>query len=412
MTDTTNTPWLTIIGLTPNGHAGLSFHAQALIHAARLLIGSKRQLDLIPETASPASREQWPSPIQPRLESLTSEKPQSTVILATGDPYCWGIAEYFAKHLPANQMQTIPAPSIISLICAKMRWPSATTQSLSLCSQPIESLARLLEPGKNIITLSAKGDHPNQIAKYLIDNGYKNSTITVLENLGSDQEAITQTTPEKLLDAKPFCALNSLAITLTTHPTVQRLTTSPGLPDSAFEHDGQLTKQNMRAITLAHLRPSYGECLWDIGCGNGSISIEWLRAAQNTHAIAIEQNPQRAARTKINAKKLGVPHLELIEGQAPDCLKNLKTPDAIFIGGGISTPNLLETALKALNPNGRLVANTVTLEGQAQLLHAHQTHGGALTQLSIEQADPVGTFHGWRPQMPISQWVYQKHNEV
>ncbi len=408
MTDIQNTPWLTIIGISPTGYAGLSPQAQALIKSARFIIASKRQLDLVPETATTATREQWPSPMLPRMESLKSEKPDNTVILATGDPYCWGIAEYFANHLPASQMQTIPAPSIVSLICAKMSWPSATTQSLSLCSQPIESLARLLEPGKNIITLSATGEHPSQIAKLLNDHGYESSTITVLENLGTEQETITQTTPKKLLAAKPVSPLNSLAIALTKHPTTQRLTTSPGLPDTAFEHDGQLTKQNIRAITLAHLRPSYGERLWDIGCGNGSISIEWLRAAQNTHAIGIEQNQERAARAKMNAENLGVPHLDLIEGKAPECLEGLKNPDAIFIGGGISTPNLLETALQALSSNGRLVANTVTLEGQARLLQAHQSHGGSLTRLSIEQADPVGTFHGWRPQMPITQWVYQK----
>ncbi len=416
--------WLTIIGIGQEGYDLLNHNAKTALKTAKLILGSKRQLSLIPKDKTKAAkRELWPSPMQPRLERLKKQRPKNTVIIATGDPLCWGIGEHFSNTLDAHEMHIIPAPSIITLIAAKMHWPSATTQSLSLCSQPIEAIARYLEPGKNLILLSATSEHPNKIANFLKTHAYGPSKLTILENLGDQNESITKTTA-KALTSKPrkFAALNSLAIGLEKEPTSTTLTHNPGLPDEAFEHDGQLTKQHMRAITLAHLRPSTGELLWDIGTGNGSIAIEWLRSTPNTNAIAFEKNNKRAQTCKHNADNLGVPHLQIIKGEAPASFqtKQLKqvaieqptNPDAIFIGGGITVPTLLDKALKALKPGGRLVANTVSIEGEAILIKAYQTHGGALSRHSHQQADPIGNhasnFHGWRPQMAIIQWVYHK----
>jgi len=420
--------WLTIIGIGQDGYAPLNQEAKTALKSAQLILGSKRQLGLIPtEQTKSAKREAWPSPMLPRLESLKKQRPNKTVIIATGDPMCWGIGEHFSNTRKTNQMRIIPAPSIITLICAKMHWPSAVTQSLSLCSQPLEAMARYLESGKNLILLSATSDHPNKVANLLKTHGYGPSKLTILENIGAKNETITQTSINDLNDKpRKFAALNSLALSLEKEPQTPRLTSNPGLPDQAFEHDGQLTKQLIRAITLAHLRPCSGELLWDIGCGNGSIAIEWLRAASNTNAIGFEKNNKRAKTCKHNADHLGVPHLQIIKGEAPTCFQTKKlkqteietanNPNAIFIGGGITTPNLLDKALKALKPGGRLVANTVTIEGEAVLIKAYQTHGGALARHSHQQADPIGNqdgnlrlnFHGWRPQMPIVQWVYHK----
>lgn len=402
-------PWLTIIGIGEQGYQDLPTKAKIVLKSAKLLLASERQLALIPNDATPeAKREHWPSPMQPRLDSLKQQHPKSTVIIATGDPLCWGIAEHFSNHLSVEQLEIIPAPSIITLVAAKMHWPSAAIDSLSLCSQPIEVMARLLEPGKKLIILSASKSHPAEIASQLIEHGYSPSKVTILENLASTQESITHTTAKDLTNQTNFNALTSLAITLIVEDGLTRLTTAPGLPNDAFDHDGQMTKQNIRAITLAHLRPSTGEILWDIGCGNGSISIEWLRAAKNTKAIGIEKNQTRIDRAKLNAIKLGVPELEIMKGTAPTVLSELPQPDAIFIGGGITAPKLLETALTALKPGGRLVANTVTIEGESQLLTAHHTNGGMLSRIALQQASPVGRFSGWRPAMPITQWVYNK----
>ncbi len=407
-------PWLTLIGLSPAGFPDLSQAAKAALKDAARILGSQRQLGLIPiEIVSEAKREAWPSPMAPRLEELISQKPAGTIVLASGDPFFWGIGTHFAKYLKPSEMQVYPAPSILTLIAARMQWSGPEIKTISLCSQPLSRLASLLEPGRKIIALSANGKHPAKIAKLFIENGYGPSRLTVLENLGMETETITETTAERLHEemlesGKSLSDLNSLAIELIHAGKTEILTHLPGLPVDAFNHDGQITRQNIRAITLAHLRPTSGTLLWDIGMGNGSISIEWLRAAPNTRAIGVEKNPDRLARALKNADRLGVPHLETRQGNAGAIIRELETPDAIFIGGGITEPGLLELALEALKPGGRLVANTVTLEGEGLLINARARQGGTLTRLSIENAEDIGSFQSWRAEMAITQWVWRK----
>lgn len=402
-------PWLTVIGITAAGYEELSTAAKATLNNATQIIGSQRQLDLVPEDIEgEAKRCPWPTPMAPKLEALKTEKPPGTVILASGDPMCWGIGEYFARQLANDEMHILPAVSVLSLIAARMHWPVAETASLSLCSQPLARLALLLAPGKNIILLPVNGRQPAEIAAYLTSRGYGKSLITILENLGGDDEQSRTMLAEELREEIEIGDLNSLAIALKKQKSGPALTPAPGLPNEAFDHDGQLTRQNIRAITLAQLRPAFGELLWDIGMGNGSIAIEWLRAGGNTRAIGIEQNKDRLDRALKNAENLGVPHLVAMNGKAPESLNDLEPPDAIFIGGGISAPGLLQKALDALKPGGRLVANTVTLEGEVALIKAKTSHGGSLMKFSIEEAEPVGRFQGWRPQMTITQWVLWK----
>lgn len=411
----TKTKWLTIIGCGTEGYELLTTHAKAAIVNAKHLVGSSRQLDLIPEDKSPnAIREIWPTPMMPKIESLANEKPENTVIIASGDPHCWGISEHFSKHLNSDEFESLPSLSILSRVANIMNWPVATTASLSLCSQPFESLSRYLLPNSNLILLSTGKDTPEKVSQFLKDKGFGKSKITVLENLGSPSEVIKSTTAENITSLAPFNALNSLAVTFIADENSTALSCHPGLPDESFEHDGQMTKQNMRAITLALLRPMPGELLWDIGSGSGSIGIEWLRAGSLLNgppckAIGFEKNQTRLERAKNNATDLGVPQLELVLGNAQEKILKAPNPDAIFIGGGITTPALLENALNALKPGGRLVANTVTIEGAAKLIEFYKEKGGHLSQIAISNADPVGHFHGMRPQMAITQWVYKKN---
>lgn len=410
ITTTEDTPWLTLIGITPEGQAALGPSALKALSESRHLYGSARQLALIEEGATPkASRHPWPSPMMPTVHKLCEEKPTQTVMLASGDPLCWGIGQHLANALSMNELKIIPATPVTSLISAALGWPSAEVKSLSLCSQPLAALAAHLTPGARLILLPATPADISEIGHYLAAKGYGQSPVTILENLGSDAARIRQATAAELSAMADCAPLTSLALTLKHDGQSPRLTSLPGLPDEAFEHDGQMTRATMRAVTLAALRPGEGEHLWDIGAGSGSISIEWLRAANRTTATAIEQNSERAARALRNAETLGVrQRFELIEGTAPDALTGLAPPDAIFIGGGITAPGLLETALTALKPAGRLVANSVTIEGEALLISAYKTHGGRLQRIAMEEADPVGRFHGWRPKMPISQWIYHK----
>lgn len=176
-----------------------------------------------------------------------------------------------------------------------------------------------------------------------------------------------------------------------------------GLPDDAFLSDGNMTKRETRAVTLAKLAPARGALLWDIGCGSGSVSIEWMRAARDARAIGIERRADRRDMAATNAVTLGAPALKLIDGEAPSALDGLPAPDAVFIGGGL-TRAVFDTAWSALKPHGRLVANTVTLEGEAALLALHAEFGGELSRLSVERAKPVGRLHGWKPFMTVTQW--------
>lgn len=411
----TKTKWLTIIGCGTEGYEPLTTHAKAAIVNAKHLFGSTRQLDLIPEDKSPnAIREIWPTPMMPKIDSLANEKPENTVIIASGDPHCWGISEHFSKHLSSDEFESLPSLSILSRVANIMNWPVATTASLSLCSQPFESLNRYLHPNSNLILLSTGSETPEKVGQHLKDNGFGSSEITVLENLGNKAEKIKTATADTISSIGPFSTLNSLAILMKADEKLSPLTCHPGLPDESFDHDGQMTKQNMRAITLAHLRPMPGELLWDIGSGSGSIGIEWLRAGSLLNgtpckAIGFEKNQTRLERAKQNAIDLGVPELELVLGKAEETIQAAPNPDAIFIGGGITTPGLLENALNAIKPGGRLVANTVTIEGAAKLIKTYKEKGGHLSQIAISNADPVGHFHGMRPQMAITQWVYKKN---
>lgn len=179
---------------------------------------------------------------------------------------------------------------------------------------------------------------------------------------------------------------------------------TPGLPDDAYDHDGQITKREVRAVTLGLLAPRAGELLWDVGGGSGSIAIEWMRAHPSCRAITVESHPERADRIEANARRLGVPTLRVERGRAPAALESLPTPDAVFVGGGLTADGLIEYCLQALRPGGRFVANAVTLETEAMLLEAHRRHGGELTRVAVERTCPVGGFTAWTPARAITTW--------
>ena len=202
--------------------------------------------------------------------------------------------------------------------------------------------------------------------------------------------------------------LNTLAVECVADPGAPLLPRSPGLPDEAFHHDGQLTKREVRAATLAALAPVPGQLLWDVGAGCGSIAVEWMRHHPACRAVAIEPRRDRLALIAANAESLGCPQLTIVEGKAPAALADLPPPDAVFIGGGITAPGLFETCWQALPPGGRLVANAVTIEGEQTLISAYTKLGGSLTRIAISRAEPIGPFSGWRPLMPVTQLALLK----
>jgi precorrin-6Y C5,15-methyltransferase (decarboxylating) len=398
-------PWLAVIGIGEDGVAGLSAAARALIEGAALLVGGERHLALVPEAK--AERLAWRQPLADTIALIAARRGQSVVVLASGDPLCYGVGSTLTRHFAAEETTVLPQPSAFSLAAARLLWPLDGCVMLSLHNRPIEALRLHLVPGARLLVLTTDGDTPVQVAKLLADSGWGASAMTVFAHMGGERERRIDATAETWPLGR-VAALNTLAIDCKAGPGARPLSRLAGLPDSAFEHDGQLTKRETRAATLAALAPLPGELLWDVGAGNGSIAIEWLRASRALRAVAIERDAMRCAMIQRNAAALGVPELRIVQGVAPAALAGLPAPDAIFLGGGASEPLLWDALWAALKPGGRLVANAVTLEGEAELLAWHARHGGELARLAVSRAEPVGGLHGWRPLMAVTQLVVAK----
>ena len=328
-------------------------------------------------------------------------------MLASGDPFHYGVGAVLARKIDAREMNVIPAPSAFSLAAARLGWSLPHTVLLSVHGRTLDLVRPHLQPGARILALTSDGEGPAALAKLLAEIGFGASRLTVLEALGGPRERI-RTTRANDYSLGVVDALNTVAIEVEASPGARVLARTSGLADDLFEHDGQITKREVRAVTLSSLAPCRGELLWDIGAGSGSVAIEWMLADPSMRAIAIEQRADRAARIRRNAAAFGVPGLEVVEGAAPAVLSGLATPDAVFVGGGATDAGVLDSAARALRPGGRLVVNAVTLETEALLLARHAALGGELIRIAIARADAVGQMTGWRPAMPVTQWLWTK----
>jgi precorrin-6Y C5,15-methyltransferase (decarboxylating) len=396
-----------LVGIGADGWSGLTSSATALIRKAGVVVGGQRQLDLLPETVT-AERIAWPSPLRPAVRELVDRyRSRDLVVLASGDPMFFGIGRALVEEFGPQRLRVLPHPSSISLACARVGWPVEDTEVVSLVGRPLASLTVSLHHRRRLLVLSSDAATPANMAKLLTDKGFGGSTMTVLEQLGASGEArrsgVAETWESVLGDP-----LNVVAVECLLGPEATRLGLASGLADAAYEDDGQLTKREVRAVTISCLAPAPGELLWDIGGGAGSVAIEWMRVHRSCRAIAIESDNERAARIGRNAEALGVPGLRIVIGRAPAALAQLPTPDAIFIGGGLTTEGMLDTAWAALKPGGRLVANTVTLESEALLSTWYARHGGELIRIATSRAKAMGGFTGWQQAMPVTQWSVTK----
>jgi precorrin-6Y C5,15-methyltransferase (decarboxylating) len=394
---------ITVVGIGADGWPGLSSEARAAIMEADVLIGGERQLDLVPPEAR-CERRPWPK----YLTMLVDELPvvadgREVVVLASGDPLLHGVGATIVQRLGDEGLRIIPAVSSFALACARLRWPLSGVELVSATSRVAEALVPALQPGRRVVVLGFGSRTVAEVARVACERGFGASRLVVLEELGGADERIEESTAGAWGEREAV-ALHLVALEVRGDGPL--LARAPGLPDDAYEHDGQITKRDVRAITLAALVPVPGQLLWDVGAGSGSVAIEWLRAAPGAQAVAIERDEVRAKRIARNALTLGVPRLRVVHGCAPDVFEELSAdrPDAIFLGGGLTGSGLLTRCLGLLAPGGRLVANVVTLEGEAILAAAHAEHGGRLTRLAVAHAEPLGTFTGWRPAMPITQW--------
>lgn len=369
------------------------------------MIGGRRHLDLAAPLA--AATLAWPSPLTEAYPAILARRGRPTCVLATGDPFHYGIGAELARLVPAGEIVAYPQPSAFSLAASRLGWPLAETACVTLHGRALERVIPHLQPGARILALSWDGTTPEKLAALLTERGFPRSRLTVLEAMGGPRErrrtGLAMDFAERGIDP-----LNTVAIEVVAEPDARVIPLSAGLDDAWFEHDGQLTKAEIRAVTLAALRPRAGQLLWDVGAGSGSISIEWCLRHPANRAVAVEAREERAARIRRNARHLGVPDLQIVLGRAPGSLAGLPAPDAAFLGGGVSDPALVATVLDALPSGGRLVANAVTLESEALLLRLHAEHRGTLRRLSVARAEPVGHLTGWRPAMPVTQWALTK----
>lgn len=389
---------ISVLGIGADGWAGLTEPARALVRAADVVIGAPRHLDLLPAVPG-QERRNWPSALRAGLPALLEQSTgRSTVALASGDPLLSGVASTLIEVLGADKVTVLPAVSSVTLARAALGWPAESVAVIR--AGDAHAVLRELAPGRRVLVLSADETTPAQLAALLTERGYGASRMSVLGELGGAAESRLDSTAATFTGDVP--RLNIVALELI-GPLVSGW--AAGLPDDVFEHDGQLTKRDLRASALARLAPAPGGLLWDVGAGAGSVGIEWMRAHPSCRAVAIESEPARAQRVSDNARNLGVPALKVVCGTAPDALAGLPKPDAVFVGGGLSRAGVLDACLAALAPGGRLVAHAVTFETEAMLAAAYREHGGELTRIQVEHAAPLGSFTGWRPGRAVTQWA-------
>jgi precorrin-6B C5,15-methyltransferase / cobalt-precorrin-6B C5,C15-methyltransferase len=391
------TPWLSLIGLSADGAASPA--AVGRLRQASLIVGGARHLKLIGETAG--ERLAWPSPLQDAFPAILSRRGQNVCVLASGDPFFFGVGSLLAEVVAAPEFESFPQPSAFSLAASRLGWALQDCALISLHGRALERIVPQLQPCARVLALSWDGDTPARLAALLCARGLGESRLTVLEAMGGRRERRFAALARDY-ETRDVDPLNTIALEVADAIGERIAPLTGGLPDDWFEHDGQITKREMRALTLSGLAPRPRERLWDVGAGCGSIAIEWLLADPSLGAIAIERQPGRAARIRRNAAALGVPQLTVAEGAAPQALAGLPAPDAVFIGGGLS--QAFEPCWAALRRGGRLVVNAVTLESQAALSELSQTFGGELIQAQFARAEPVGRFRGFRAAMPVVQW--------
>ncbi len=405
--------WLCVIGIGEDGWDNLSADARDLLYESEIVLGGERHLKMLPKDWE-GERIIWSSPIREAVSKIVSWRPedsaiaQKVAIMASGDPLCYGIAAKLLRHLPIEEIWIKPALTTFSLMCSRIGWSLPDVETLTIHGRPLEMLHPFVQPGAKLLVLSKGEESPEQAAKLLCARGFGKSIITVLEHLGGRKErqfsgqADSWNHPEG-------AALNAMAIECIPENNANVLSRNPGLPDEAFLHDGQLTKREIRAVALSKLMPVVDHLLWDVGAGCGSVSIEWMRTNPRCRAVAIEKSKSRLKLIEQNSQELGVPMLQIISGSAPEVLADLPAPDAVFIGGGLSSGNLLQTCWSALKPGGRLVANAVTLEGEQKLLQWQNENAGKsgasgdLTRLSISRAEKIGKFQGWKEMRSVIQ---------
>jgi precorrin-6B C5,15-methyltransferase / cobalt-precorrin-6B C5,C15-methyltransferase len=398
--------WLSLIGIGEDGLEGLSPASRTLIAQAALVVGGNRHLSLA-AAAITGETLVWPSPPQAAFPAILARRDTSVCVLATGDPFFFGIGSLLAREVPPQEILCLPGPSSFSLAASRLGWAVQDCALVTLHGRALQRIIPHLQPRARVLALSWDHSTPQLLADLLVHHRLGDTGITVCEALGGPRERVRHARAEDFT-LEGIEPLNLVALEVPDTPRGRVIPLTPGLPDDWFEHDGQLTKRDVRAVTLAALAPRHGEVLWDIGAGSGSIGIEWMLASPSNRAVAVERDGVRTGRIARNAAALGVPDLVIVEGVAPAALADLPLPNAVFVGGGATATGVIDAAWAALKPGGRLVANGITIETQAELFRRFSSMGGELRTIQVAHADPIGGFHAMRPAMAVMQWSVTK----
>lgn len=390
-----------VVGIGAAGWDSLGGPERALVLAAERVLGGSRHLDLLPAVPG-QERRPWPADLRGALPSLVAgHEDRPVVVLASGDPLLAGVGSTLVDLLGADVVRVHPAVSSVALAAARLGWAAGTYAVVRLRGDDVDLVRRELHPGGRVLVLSRDAGTPAEVAALLVADGYADSTLTVLGDLGAAHESRVDVVASAW--AGPGPDLNVVAVQCVAGPDARPASWAPGLPDSVYDSDGQLSKRDVRASALAHLQPRPGALLWDVGAGAGSVAVEWMRAHPTCRAVAVEQHEARVERIRRNAARLGVPGLRTVLGAAPEALAGLPAPDAVFVGGGASEA-VLDAVWAALRPGGRLVVHAVTQETEMLVANRRRAHGGTLTRIAVEHLEAIGGYHGWKPARAVVQW--------
>ncbi len=388
-----------VVGIGADGMAGLAPASLAELRRATVIYGSQRQLDLLDESVA-ALKRPWPSPMLPALRTILDGADADVHVVASGDPLLHGVGGSLIRLYGAERVAVLPHVSSVTLACSRVGWAVQDTEVISLVTAEPQGAVR---QGGQAVVMSRDGSTPAALARLLADAGRGDSEITVLEQLGGPAER-RRSAKAREWAARPPADVDDLNVIAVRYlPDGRQFAV---LPDDSFAHDGQITKQSVRAVTLAALGPRPGQLLWDVGAGSGSIAIEWCRSGPGCWAVAFERDEQRRKRIADNAAAFGA-KVE-VHFDAPEAFDFVPPPSAVFIGGGLTGPGLLDACYDRLVDGGRLVANAVTAESEAILTQSYSRLGGELRRYQHYRGEPLGKFTGWRPAMPVTQWVVTK----
>lgn len=398
-----------VVGIGDAGLDSLGPYERGLVEQARVLVGGRRHLELVPQEHAPR-RISWGTPFRESMPQVLRQaglEAGGVVVLSSGDPLRSGVGTTLIELLGRDQVRVHPSLSSDTLARARMGWSAEETRVVTVVGRDIDLLRPHLTPRARLVVLSSGGSTPETVARLLLGGHLDGTEMTVLWHLGGEQEGRWTGTPQEWLDRDEAApALNVICLGLPDSSVT--VSTTPGLPDDLFEHDGQLTKAEVRIHALAALRPVPGQLLWDLGGGAGSVGIEWARHDPSCRTVAVERDADRADALRHNAARLGVPGLDVrVSDNVTAVAKGLPDPDAVFIGGGLSE-QLVDAAWSRLPRYGRLVAHAVTLESERLLTDAWRRYGGTLRRISVERAEPLGSFSGWVAARPVVQWAATK----